>query len=375
MASSMFIDAKLISLVERATCVQDLTPLLNVIFGVAEMKNLVKQKLSTMYTQQKQSLYAKASPMDDVLPEHIVQYMIGFTDLRNLDLVNKSFQKCCNSVKRLVIRQYETNWQKEFNDLSDFSKNKIINVYPSQHYNHLPLAIQHAQSGDTLLLYPGTYIYYDAMSIDKSIKLIGYNSNVIIETSAFRPLDTLDDIVFSGKYTYLQNLRLDVHDYVMNTERDGSSLYMEDCIINFDSFALHSGVGTKTVKIRNCVMNGEYGNDSGLLFFSRPELLEIESCIFRNCCRNGGSDYSHCIVLHTKMSGKQAKFKCVANRFENNFGLPIVAEHPHEINQEDTQILNNTWCYNHKIVIPELRDDKVNPNEIYPFTRIQMLNQ
>eukprot|EP01083_Nonionella_stella_P099095 278670_1 len=381
MASPKFIDAKLTSFIESVTCVADLTPLLDVMFGLTEMKNLVKQKLSIMNAQQKQKLYVKAAPMDEVLPEHIVQYMIGFTDLKNLELVNKSFRKYCNSVKRFVIRQGQTKWEKEFNELhSDLRNKRIINVYPSPHYNTLPLAIRHAQSGDTLLLFPGTYSYVDihmtGECIEKNIKLIGYNSKAIIDGWCISPVgnDCFNEIEFCGKYSYIRNITLNMYGYCMCTGKKCSAFYLEDCVINSDGFALLVSAEVKTVKIKNCVVNCD---DSGFVFYGSPELIEIDACVFENCCDNASGEYSHCIVLHSDSarSVKQAKFKCVGNHFKNNFGLPIVAENPSEINLEDTHILNNTWCYNQlDIVIPELRNDQVNPNKTYAFTQIQKPN-
>eukprot|EP01083_Nonionella_stella_P170519 580457_1 len=174
MASSMSLNIKLISLVESATCIQDLTPLLNIVLGLTEIKDIVKQRLSVMNIPQKRDLYLKAAPMDELLPRHIVQYMIGFNeDLRQTALVNKTFHKCSKSSQRLLLQQTVTVWQNEFNNLhSDLGNNRIINVYPSMRCNTLPLAIQHAQSGDTLIIHEGTYVFQQDYRMDKNIKFI-----------------------------------------------------------------------------------------------------------------------------------------------------------------------------------------------------------
>eukprot|EP01083_Nonionella_stella_P273100 926386_1 len=174
MASLLCSNLKLVSIVGNATCIQDLMPLLNSIFDLTEMKDIVKQRLSTLNVQQKQKACLKASPMDEVLPRCIVQHIIGFNDdLRQTKLVNKIFHECCDSVQRLVLdvlRQQPTNWQSEFTNLhSDFKDNRIINVYPSAHYNTLPCAIEHAQPGDTLLIHQGVYEFHDSYNLYKNI--------------------------------------------------------------------------------------------------------------------------------------------------------------------------------------------------------------
>eukprot|EP01083_Nonionella_stella_P217879 781848_1 len=181
MAATISINMRLTSLIENATCIQDLTPLLNIMFRLTEMKDMMKQQLSTMNISQKHDLYLKASPMDHVLPHHILQYIIGFNeDLRHSALVNKTFHTCYKSAQRLLLRRQQTDWQKEFNHLySDFDNNRIINVYPSPHYNVLTLATQHARPGDTLLIHQGVYQFEQKYEVNKDITLIGYDSEVV----------------------------------------------------------------------------------------------------------------------------------------------------------------------------------------------------
>eukprot|EP01083_Nonionella_stella_P062669 162944_1 len=98
MASPTLINQALLSLIDSATCIHDLAPLLNIMFSLTEIKHITKQRLSTMNIAQKHDLHLKASPMDELLPHDIVQYMIGFNeDLRDIALVNKTFHKCCNA--------------------------------------------------------------------------------------------------------------------------------------------------------------------------------------------------------------------------------------------------------------------------------------
>eukprot|EP01083_Nonionella_stella_P187793 690897_1 len=98
MSSSILITQTLMSLIESATCIQDLTPLLNSMFGLTGLKDIVKQRLSAMNISQKRDLHFTVSPMDELLPQHIVQYMIGFNeDPRHIALVNKTFHQCCKS--------------------------------------------------------------------------------------------------------------------------------------------------------------------------------------------------------------------------------------------------------------------------------------
>eukprot|EP01084_Bolivina_argentea_P058742 107242_1 len=148
MSSPILITQTLVSLVERATCIQDLTSLLNSMFRLTEMKDIVKQRLSAMNISQKRDLHLKVSPMDELLPHHIIQYIFGFNeDHRNVALVNKTFHKCSQSAQRILLRQQQTDWQREFNDLhSDFGNNRITHVYSSPHHNTLPLAIEHAHA-------------------------------------------------------------------------------------------------------------------------------------------------------------------------------------------------------------------------------------
>eukprot|EP01083_Nonionella_stella_P174278 603690_1 len=137
MSSSILITKTLMSHIESATCIQDLIHLLNSMFRLTEMKDIVQQRLSTMNISEKTNLHFKVSPMNELLPHHIIQYIFGFNeDHRNVALVNKTFHKCSQSAQRLLLRQQQTDWQREFNDLhSDFGNNRIINVYSSPHHN------------------------------------------------------------------------------------------------------------------------------------------------------------------------------------------------------------------------------------------------
>eukprot|EP01083_Nonionella_stella_P174279 603699_1 len=324
MASPVLLNQTLMSLIDSATCIQDIKPLWNTMFGLTEMKNIMKQRLSTMNIAQKRDLHLKVSPMDETLPHHIVQYLIGFNDdLRHISLVNKTFHKCCESSQRLFLRQQQSDWQKEFNELHpDFGNNRIVNVYPSSlsHVNPLRLAMQHAQSGDTLLLHQGIYEFDQVHEcVDENIKLIGWGSNVVIKVN-----DTI--FRFYSLYTYLRNLTFDI-DAVsyLHINHRRCSFYMENCVINTNFAALF--INGKTVKIKNCVIKGGDSNATGFYTESQPDVLEIESCVFENCCGADRVAYDHhCIVLYNQQN--PAKFRCIANHFKNNFGLPFVAPNP-----------------------------------------------
>eukprot|EP01083_Nonionella_stella_P030670 84045_1 len=369
MSSPILITQTLVSVVERATCIQDLTSLLNSMFRLTEMKDIVKQRLSAMNISQKRDLHLKVSPMDELLPHHIIQYMVGFNeDHRNVALVNKTFHKCSQSAQRLLLRQQQTDWQREFNDLhSDFGNNRITHVYSSTHQNTLPLAIEHAQEGDTLIIHQGVYEFEGEYAMDKNIKLIGYGSNVIFKTRESEPDYGCELFMFKAQYAYLQNIRFEFGDESwLQIEREDCSFYMENCVISFNFLGLEID-RAKTVKIKNCVIKGGERNNTGFDCWCQPEILEIESCVFENCCRTTATTREdHCIVFGQE---SPTKFRCIGNEFKNNFGLPIVAPNPDKINMECIQILNNTWSYNHDIVIPSFRN--VNPNKIYPYTHIQ----
>eukprot|EP01083_Nonionella_stella_P022693 62727_1 len=241
-------ELNLFSLIESATCIQDLTPLLNIVFSLDEMKNLTKKRVSIMDIHQKQDSYLKVSPMDEVLPHCIVQYVIGFNeDLRTIQLVNQTFHECCDSAQRLWLRQQHTNWQAEFTP-----DHRIINVYPSAHYNTLPLAIEHAQSGDTLIIHQGVYEFQQEYELDKNIKLIGYGSNVIIKACNGRDSQTLLEISFNAQYMYLQNVTFEIDDtFWMCVQGEVHLFCMENCVIHSDSVALSINL-VKAVKIKNC---------------------------------------------------------------------------------------------------------------------------
>eukprot|EP01083_Nonionella_stella_P073808 199817_1 len=377
MVSSLSINLKLVSLIETATCIQDLIPLLTNIFGLAEVKDIMKQRVSTMNIQQKRDLHLKVSPMDDVLPECIVQHVMGFNDdLRQIALVNKTFHQCCDSVQRLVLRQKRTEWQTEFNDLhSDFKNNRIINVYPSTHQNTLPLAMEHAQSGDTLLIHQGVYQFQEPYVLKKNLKLIGYCPDVLINSQEDHDNCAFDTspfacIAIDTQYAYLQNITFDTIDHfaiVPMNIKEKCSFYMENCVIESDWIALRID-GGKTVKIKDCIIKGGSSNIMGFFVVRAPEIFEIESCVFENCACNAIGSDDHCISI--TQSTKQAKFKCVANHFKNNWGFPIAAEDPSEINMEHAQIMNNT-CICDQDRDRDVLYSEANPNKIYSYDMSQ----
>eukprot|EP01083_Nonionella_stella_P218317 782990_1 len=305
--SSVCINLELVSLIETATCIQDLTPLLSKVVGLAEMKDILKQRVSTMDIQQKRDLYFKGSPMDDVLPQCIVQSVIGFNDdLRQIALVNKTFHKCCDSVQALVLKKKKTDLQTEFNDLhSDFKNNRIINVYPSTHHNinTLRLAMEHAQSGDTLLIHQGVYQFQEPYVLKKNLKLIGYCSCVLInsqddDNSAF-DTSPFACIAIDTQYAYLQNITFDTIDHfaiVPMNIKETCSFYMENCVIQSDDIVLRIDDG-KTVKIKDCIIKGGSSNIMGFFVLRAPDIFEIESCVFENCVCNGADFDDHCIAI------------------------------------------------------------------------------
>eukprot|EP01083_Nonionella_stella_P119176 356118_1 len=336
----------------------------------------------TMGTEEKQDLHLKALPIDELLPHHVIQYMIGFNgDLRHIELVNKTFHKCSKSSQRLLLQQTVTVWQNEFNDLhSDLGNNRIINVYPSMRCNTLPLAIQHAQSGDTLIIHEGTYVFQQDYRMDKNIKFIGHGSNVIIKVSASdEEPQRIVDFSFIAKYTYIRNITFDIGNVSEWFVGNGCSFYMENCFIGFNCQTMHI-LGAETMKIKHCVIKGGALNEGGFYFDGGlPSIMEIESCVFENCCC-WGLKYDHCIILHPDKNTKStiAKFRFVGNHFKNNFGLPIVnTSEPCELIIEDTQILNNTWCYNNRDFVPRwvpsFRD--LNANKIYQHIEIKQQHQ
>eukprot|EP01083_Nonionella_stella_P316336 1146487_1 len=340
---------------------------------MAEVKDIVKQRVSNMNIQQKRDLHLKVSPMDDVLPECIVQHVMGFNDdLRQIALVNKTFHQCCDSVQRLVLRQKRTEWQTEFNDLhSDFKNNRIINVYPSTHQNTLPLAMEYAQSGDTLLIHQGVYQFQEPYVLKKNLKLIGYCPGVLINS-----LNAGDDnfdtppfacIVIDTQYAYLQNLTFDTIDVVPMNIKETCSFYMENCVIEFDCIALNIDAA-KTVKIKDCIIKGGSCNMIGFNVIHAPETFEIESCVFENCACDAVATDDHCIAI-TK-STKQSKFKCVSNHFKNNWGFPIAAKDPSEINMEHAQIMNNT-CICDQDRDRDVLYSEANPNKKYSYDMSQ----
>eukprot|EP01083_Nonionella_stella_P151419 483721_1 len=266
MASPTLINQTLMSLIESAECIQDLIPFLKTLFGVQEMKDIIKHRLSTRNISQKRDLHLKVSPMDELLPHHIIQYLVGFNDdLRHIALVNKTFHKGCNSSQRVLLRQQQTDWEKEFNALhSDFTnKNRIINVYPSPHHNTLSLAIAYAQSGDTLLIHQGVYQFQEYYQVNKNIKLIGYGPNVIIKQEDNTPPETESDethiVEFNAEYTYVQNIRFEVDNSWLCINASLSSFYMENCVI-FSNWMAIELCQCKTVKIKNCVVEGDLLN-------------------------------------------------------------------------------------------------------------------
>eukprot|EP01083_Nonionella_stella_P214800 773646_1 len=383
MASSTLINMKLISLIDSATCIQDLTPLLTGMFELTQnvLKDILKQQLSTMDIAQTYELHLKAWPMDDILPHHIVQYMIGFSGDFTVALVNKTFNQCCKSAQRIVLRQQKTDLQQEFNDLHlDLTNNSIINVYPSPHRNMLSLAIEHAQAGDTLLIHEGVYEFQQDYQLSKNIKLIGYGSDVIIK--AYKPDDDDNNtlsIAFKAQYTYLHNLTFNLDRLSsIDIAKQADALYMENCTMYFDDQAMTIRA-SGSVKIKNCVIKGGERNINGFeVAASAPDSLEIESCLFENCCSDVHATLCdlHCIVLwHQHDRGRLVTeliplkgkiFRCVGNHFKNNFALPIVTK-TGEPNVEHIQIMNNTWCYEYDTASL----CNVDANKIHPYTRIQ----
>eukprot|EP01083_Nonionella_stella_P181594 650980_1 len=110
---------------------------------------------------------------------------------------------------------------------------------------------------------------------------------------------------------------------------------MENCVISFNFLGLEID-RAKTVKIKNCVIKGGDRSRTGFHFgyYNPPEVLEIESCVFENCCRVRvvPAGDSHCIVFHQEQHQENpTKFRCIGNEFKNNFGLPIAARYPDRI--------------------------------------------
>eukprot|EP01083_Nonionella_stella_P076070 207085_1 len=221
------------------------------------------------------SVTSTAPPMDEVLPHDIVQCIVGLNDdLRHIELVNKTFHKCCKSAQRLLLRQQETVWQKEFNQC--INNNRIINVYPSPHNNTLALAIQHAKSGDTLLIHKGVYQLQPGYEVNKSIKLIGYGCNVDVTININTSYH--EEIKFNAQNIYIGKLTFHIAGSLWFSTCTQGSIYLENCVLDADALELSSKNSEirHLVKIKNCfLINGRVRREPELREMTLAQLLTL----------------------------------------------------------------------------------------------------
>ena len=234
-------------------------------------------------------------------------------------------------------------------------------------YTHIQDAIDNATEGDTIYIYHKTY--FEDLSVNKSIRLMGENKNTTI-------IKCLNSVLLNGDGIRFENLT------VMN-DNDGTGLLISNHQWNRIKNCTIEGSGNSVILVnsanttfRNCLI-GRSGSHVALRMDSSNNNNILDSIIGRSydgvLLRGGGNNFffncsigingeagviinsgnnnifSRCSIYQSGWGGivmYTTRNNLISNCsiYQNPYGIRLFQFHPSNITIKDSEIFNNTVC-------------------------------
>eukprot|EP01084_Bolivina_argentea_P292730 503334_1 len=336
-------------------------------------------------------IYHTILPINDLLPDAILQQILSFDNLYHPRLV-------CRQWHALSI-QNETNYMHEIYqtiNINDFPKDgKNWVVHPKRKYLHQvekdlgfkgPInctdysgengfeALIHTlcDDGDRLLLHNGQYWKYAGTSITKSLIFIGLGNKVKFYKDPTDGGSNLISVPYSDGpkiHVHFENIIFDCDKkkknciYLIN-----NSLSVKNCTF------VSSGIGIKMMAgadltASNCIFLGVHDHDDfeepdygfcGIYVISAAAKVDINCCTFKRFWEtNAGCVYLDWRYVESD-DNVNVSFKCTKNKFERNFAHPILQE----LNEQRRSTIKSNINEN---MIIDGYEKKHNSNMIFPI--------
>ncbi len=269
-------------------------------------------------------------------------------NFRKIEQINNFF------IKNKVI--YEDNDKPVFNkvlqkSLTHFSGNTFyVGGTGPNNYSSIQDAINDSEDGDTVFVFDDSSPYYENITIDKSINLIGENRDTT-EINGSKLDDLLDTVNISadnvyingfninnnqgyyyqaainifGDYATVTNCKIHSNHWIGISLLDSSNSQIFDCELFNNLMAIHL-VDSNENEIRTCYC---YGNGEDIILFKNSNYNKIINC---TCI---GNSYSG---IHVQWSTGNQIINCTCNNGSGGIGLAYA---PNSIITGNT--LNNNY--------------------------------
>eukprot|EP01084_Bolivina_argentea_P147802 258541_1 len=298
--------------------------------------------------------------------------------MKDISLKKHKLLQKCNPKHKLTnhtknIPEFPTKYLNGFNDTwivhktrKILTRQQILLGY-TKLVNHPMIAIQNAKSGDKILIYPGTWTYfndcncsvsenYNATSDfeccplsftfeveNKDLQIIGLenkhnNDKVIFEDNGDSDSDNWFFYIKRNCNILMENICINSEteshqpDGAINAYGCDNSLWLKDCTIKFGEAGVVIGEMSNLYAL-NSTFLGSNGSSMAIWISGYAHNVSICNCLFSHCGNEGKYMYigeNGCVEI---MINKEdwdkyeeqpyVELKCVGNTFCDNYGYPI----------------------------------------------------
>lgn len=262
--------------------------------------------------------------------------------------------------------------------ISHSSIANTIHAGKGKQISSLRQAVSIAKSGDTIMLYAGTYKEGNII-IDKSIRLIGIN-NPVLDGENKNEIITL-----SGKNMYISGIHFanagysSMNDYAGLKIIDASNIIVEKNTFNQTSFAIHISNSTHCVIKDNSIKGtnkSEHSSGNGIHLWKCSQ-MQIENNVIQghrdgiylefvshsNIKRNW-SEKNIRYGLHFMFSSDNSYF---ANTFKDN-GAGVAVMYSKKVTMVNNHFEHNWGPSAYGILLKDITDSRIQYNKFYKNT-------
>ena len=399
---------KLKILLSNGDTINDLIPSMESI-PLNATKLFLHQKIDELDVNSARHAYYRASPIHEIFSDDLCQYLLLFAGLYNVKAVCKKWKYLSDRNEEIYINQlyqsmtasteigmkYDENINKTW-IVHEFrqSLNKIeIGLGFKGPVNTVYEALKECKNGDRILVFSGTYINYHTDAVNKNVRIIGVESDVILKHI------TNDEsrILTVGRSAYFENISIELiqtNDALDSLEETliyietNCYLYIKNCKFRYRQTGILLRDGAKLDAI-NCQF---VGGSIGIEISPIAKSVNINNCLFRNNGQLTGEEASvitpadeyGCIQIfddygdiapsnsyNQDSDDSQlqlfVQLKCIGNTFQDNLCYPIVerSNGDYLLRNTDTYLLKDNKLKGYNGTYTTQKDNIEDANTLY----------
>eukprot|EP01083_Nonionella_stella_P280278 953446_1 len=309
--------------INQAQSLFDLIPMLHVI-GLSTIQDILTQKVKQMDVTDISNLFCASLSIEKILPIDVIGHITSFHNMSQIKSVSRTFNKCYQQNRKREIQKREkhiastTRTHVVDSTRTELNENENRLKYNGP-FRDLFDAVQIANDGDTILVYEGTYGYYDEdvdweeepkslLNIKNRLHIIGMADNVLIQYNH----------ITVRKHVYLKNIKIKICSGINVTSE--CELFMQDCNVDFPSCTAIDCSSNCVIDINDCNFYGGKNALGAIYIDAKVKSVSITHCVINGC---GSIDGEPCICTNTCGDLSDVYLKLIDNLFVNNHGLPI----------------------------------------------------